>query len=86
VTFSPQLSVASREKDAELAAAAAQIRFFDVCISSPSITAIEKHEWIRCKGYEGGGGTETKEKTEDELVEGDYWVKPELFDVEEGWS
>jgi nuclear pore complex protein Nup98-Nup96 len=77
VIFSPQLSVASREKDAELAAAA---QSHD---SSPSAPRPQASQQSKSTGGFGAKdmketGMETKDKKEDELVEGDYWVKPEL--------
>ena len=75
VIFSPQLSVASREKDAELAAAAAASNRD----SSPSASRSQSSQ--QSKSISGLGTKEVsgaKDKLEDELVDGDYWVKPEL--------
>jgi len=78
VTFSPQLSVASREKDAELAAAATQSPDSSASASRPQASQQSKSTSFGAKGTKEVVGTETKEKREDERVEGDYWVKPEL--------
>lgn len=75
VTFSPQLSVDSREKDAELAAAV--VHSHDA--SRPQTLQPSKNTGeFGSKGQKEAVGAESKEKTEDELQEGDYWVKPEL--------
>lgn len=81
VTFSPQLSIASREKDAQLAASALpQVQ------ESPS--AVSRNQQQRNSGMFGAKSltkettvakeTEPVEEGEAELDEGDYWVKPNL--------
>lgn len=72
VVFSPQLSVASREKDAELAAAAAASNHD----SSSSVSRSQPSKSISGLSTKEASGA--KDKLEDELVDGDYWVKPEL--------
>ena len=77
VTFSPQLSIASREKDAQLASVLPQV--------SSSAASRNQQRSTGLFGTKGStkepavaAGTEPEEKGEAELDEGDYWVKPEL--------
>lgn len=79
VTFSPQLSVASREKDAQLAAAAS-IQPHD---SPTPATRTQLPQQQTSTGFTAtdttaAAGTGSQEKSEAELREGDYRVKPDL--------
>jgi len=75
VTFSPALSVASREKDAQLLAAASQV------LESPSPVARTQQRTpsgFGSKNTKPAAITDTDDSSSTELGDGDYWVKPDM--------
>jgi nuclear pore complex protein Nup98-Nup96 len=76
VTFSPALSVAAREKEAAGIAAA----LANVAVESPTPPSRQRNGNRSTAAKNGQNGLNKNEKTakEDELREGEYWVKPDL--------